>query len=104
MDSYSYVEQPDSGKVFLEVNMTIKNNGYDSFSTNPFYFYAIADNVKYDYDGITYSVDNWDTVDVLNGGTFNGVLIFQIPSTAKSVTIGYESWSWLDYNIIWTKK
>ena len=52
--------------------MTIKNNGYDSFSTSPVYFYAIVNNFKYSYDSSTYVVDNWDTVDVLDGGTFKG--------------------------------
>lgn len=97
LDSIGAAYRPDSGKVFLEVNMTIKNNGYDSFSTSPFYFYAIADNVKYDYDWRS----DLETVDVLNGGTFKGTLVFQIPSTAESITIGYESWS--SYNIVWTK-
>src|SRR4030066_784514 len=49
-------DRPNSGKVFLVVNMTIKNNGYDSFSTNALNFFVIADNVKYSYDSVTWSV------------------------------------------------
>jgi hypothetical protein len=98
----SYVQQADSGKVFLEVNMTIKNNGYDSFNTNPYYFNAVADNIKYSVDGYTYYVDNWDTVDVLNGGTFRGTLLFQIPESARSYVVGYEAFL-TNYNLIWTK-
>ena len=101
-ESYgSYVIQPDSGKVFLEVNMTINNNGYDSFSTNPFDFYAVADNVKYDY----YIAGNWDMVDILDGGTFKGTLVFQIPESTSSFTLGYDGYVdfLTKYNIVWTE-
>jgi len=100
-ESGSHVEQSDPGKVFLEVNMTIKNNGYDSFSANPLYFYAVVDNVTYSIDSITYFVVNLDTVNVLDGGTYEGRLVFRIPSTATSFTLGCEGSVY--YNIIWTK-
>ena len=96
------VDYPNSDKLFLEVNMTIKNNGYDSFSTNPLWFSVVVENVKYGVDSETYIVNNWDTVDVLNGGIFKGTLVFQIPSTATSFTLGYEGFL-VNYNIIWTK-
>jgi hypothetical protein len=101
IDSFSGEDKPDTGKIFIEVNMTIKNNGYDKFSTNTFYFYVIADNVKFSCDSETYSIGNWDGVDVLDGGIFKGTMLFQIPEAAKSTTIGYESW--IDYNIEWIK-
>jgi len=98
----SYSEQPDLDKVFLEVNITISNNGYDSFSTNPFYFYAIADNIKYNHDFNTYNLNMWETVDVLDGGTFHGTLVFQIPESASSFTLGYEVY-FITYDIVWNK-
>lgn len=97
---YSYDEKPNSGRVFLEVTMTVKNNGYVSFNTNPNYFYVTVDQIKYSYDASTFLLDKWETVDVLDGGTFTGTLVFQIPSTATSFGIGYDAWSY--YNIVWT--
>ena len=100
--NYSYIREPDSGKIFLEVNMTIKNNGYDELNTNPNYFYVIVDQVKYNYDGVIYSLNCWDTVDVLDGGTYTGTLLFQIPESASSSSVGYER-SFKTYDIVWTK-
>jgi hypothetical protein len=98
----SQVQQADSGKVFLEVGMTIKNNGYDRFDTNPFYFKAFADNVKYTVDIYTYYQHKWDIVIILNGETFGGTLLFQIPESASSYAVSYEA-VLSNYNIIWTK-
>ncbi len=97
---YTYTEEPDSGKIFLECNLTINNNGYDDFSTNPFYFYLTADNIKYDVAVETSYVNNWDSVEILNGGVFHGTLIFQIPESASSWTLGYDVFL-SDCNIIW---
>jgi len=97
-----YEEYPDAGKVWLEVNMTISNTGYESFYTNPNYFYVIADGIKYTYDSIIYTLDCWDNVDILDGGTYSGTLMFQIPTSANSVSVGYER-SYVTYNITWIK-
>jgi hypothetical protein len=98
----SQVQQADSGKVFLEVDMTIKNNGYDRFDTNPYYFKAFADDVKYTVDIYTYYQHKWDIAIVLNGETFGGTLLFQIPESASSYAVSYEA-VLSNYNIIWTK-
>ena len=97
----SYEKQPDSGKVFLEVNMTIKNNGYSSFDTNPLYFYVVASNVTYSFDEATFLVSG-ETVDVLRGETFKGALIFQVPKSDNSFTLGFER-PFTNYTIVWTK-
>ena len=95
---------PASGMVFLEITMTIKNNGYDvSFNTNPSYFSVTAENIKYSFDGVTFSLGKWDIVDVLNGGTYNGTLVFQVPLTASSFTIDCQQISLTEFNIIWIK-
>ena len=93
--------QSDSGKYFLIVDMTIKNNGYDGFNTYPYLFHAIADNIKYDYYYNLVEMENWDVVDVRDGGTFHGTLVFQLPESASSFTLGYDAFQ--DYNIIWNK-
>ena len=86
---YSGYVQSDPGNVFLVVNLTIKNNGYETFSTNPYYFDAVADGVRYGFDNRTFNVGNWDLIDMLNGETFSGTLIFQIPATTKSIAVDY---------------
>jgi len=101
---YTYSIQPDNGKTFLEINATIQNNGYDKFSTNPFYFAVNASNIEYSYDSSTYTLGQWDTVDVLNGGTYTGTLLFQIPLSASSspFVLSYDQ-SFVYYNINWIK-
>jgi hypothetical protein len=60
--------------------MTIKNNGYkESVNTSPCSFGVTIYNVRYSSDFATYSLGKWDTVDVLNGGTHAGTVVFQIP-------------------------
>jgi hypothetical protein len=60
-----------------------------------------VDNIEYDYAPETFYVNNWETVDVLDGGVFQGALIFQITESASSWTLGYE-WLLSDYHIIWS--
>jgi len=78
-----YKEYADTGNTFVQITLTAKNNGYESFNTNPNYFYLITDNLKYTYDSGTYSVDTptkWSTVDILNSGTFTGTILFEVPN------------------------
>jgi hypothetical protein len=105
LGNYPYTAQPDSGKIFLVVNMTIKNNGYDKFSVNPFYFHVIVNNIKYNYDSNTYYLaDKLGSVDILNGGKLSGSLVFQIPSSDSSLpfNLTYDV-PFVSYNIIWSK-
>jgi hypothetical protein len=99
---YSSDISADSGKIFVEISLTVKNNGYDSFNTNPYYFYLIADGVKYDVDSNIYLLDNWDTVDIMNGGKTQGSILFQVPSSAKTFALGYDA-LFKSYNIVWTE-
>jgi hypothetical protein len=95
--------QPFSGHLYFEAHMIITNNGYDNFSTDLLYFYAMADYVKYSIDPITWNVNNnydFHTDNVLNGETFKMTLVFNIPESASSFTVGYSP---SGYNIIWTK-
>ncbi len=105
VDQSGYITAtPDSGKVFLEVTMSITNNGYDtSFSTNPLYFSVISDSVKYNSDFATFTLNKWDTVDLLNGGSYTGTMVFQVPSTASSFTMDCQQLSLTNFNIIWTQ-
>ena len=63
--------------------LSVPETGIDLFATNYF--------------------DNWDTVNILNGGTFSGTLVFQIPNWATSYTLKYEGTFSQKYNVIWTE-
>ncbi len=99
VDQYGIANTPDAGYVWLVINMTITNKGYDSFNTNPLYFSVTVNNVKYEYDSVTYSYGNWNTVDILNGGSFTGSLVFQVPSSATSYILDYERFG-KTYNLV----
>jgi hypothetical protein len=95
-------DKPDTGYVYMIVHYNIRNQGHSEFSTNPWYFYVIADGVKYD---ITFTVNLENTlklVDLLDSGMISGNLAFEIPIGAKSVSVGYE-FLFKDFNIVWTE-
>ena len=94
--------QADSGRDFLILDMIIDNIGYESFSTNPYWFHVIAENIEYDFDFHLVLMEDWETVDVLDGETFQGTIVFQIPESADSFTLGYES-SLAEYKIVWNE-
>jgi|GEM_PF-4082421 Predicted solute binding protein len=95
--------------VYLVVNMTINNNGYNSFSTDPAYFFVVADNTNYTfdasgtYDRAAMEDSLWKTVDIPNGGTFTGTLVFQIPMSSSVSSLGYSGYynQSQSFNIIW---
>lgn len=94
--------EPDAGKVFLLIKMSIENHGYNSFAVNPNYFGVIIDKVAYPYDKATYSTKSPITsLTLLDGGRTDGYLVFQIPSDKSSYTLGYVGPG--DYNIIYGK-
>ena len=94
--------QSDPGRDFLIVNMTIENNGYESFSTNQYWFHVIVEDIEYDFDYHLVLLEDWMTVDVLDGETFQGILMFQIPESASSFTLVYES-AFSKYKIVWNE-
>lgn len=101
--TYGTVEA-DPGKVFLSVHMTIKNNGYDSFSTDPSYFYVIvngiSDSVKCSYESRTYTSENWNNTIISNGETFKGRLHFQVPDSWLFLEFEYKATSG-NFNVVW---
>ena len=84
----------DSGYTFLILNYTIENHGYDSFKMYLSDFYIIVNNVKYDYDASTFSIIGGlrSGVELLDGGSTSGKVVFEIPET-KHVKYrdGYET-------------
>ncbi len=93
-------DYPDGSSIFLIVNVTIENHGYSQFRTDPNYFYVIANNTRYSFDSFeTYVLDydfysynhysNWSTVDIRNGETFTGTMVFVIP-VGSTASLGYS--------------
>lgn len=94
-----YIEAP-TGKLFLVITMNIENHGYESFSVGSAYFSVIANNVKYHASGYSYTIDSkLDSVDLLDGGSTKGSLVFEVPSNIGSYQIQYSGFG--DYNIIY---
>jgi hypothetical protein len=84
----------DSGYDFLILNYTIKNHGYDSFKMYLSDFYIIVNNVKYDYDASTFSIIGGlrSGVELLDGGSTSGKVVFEIPETKHvEYSWGYET-------------
>jgi len=83
------------GSAFLVVNMTIHNQGYDTFSVNPFYFKAVVDNVAYSYSTYSYKLGDegytrLGVASVLDGGTITGALAFEVPQGYSQVSMQYQ--------------
>lgn len=100
--------EPSAGDIFLQVDMTIKNNGYDKFNTNPLYFELVVNNVAYTLNYNSFIIDNrLQIVNVLNGGSTSGSLLFEIPQSESSASFSMDYGGYCDSsekcNIIWTK-
>ena len=92
----------------MQINLTMKNNGYDKVSSSPIWFNLITNNISYSSDSTSYVVsDKLESVDILNGGTLTGSLVFQIPQSVSSApfTMDYSGYcTGLEKcNIIWSK-
>jgi hypothetical protein len=96
---------PTAENVYLVLDMTVENQGYNTFSTNPFYFSVIIDNVKYKSSFLSYDLDNeLKAVDVLDGGKVEGALAFEVPTTVtlSGFQAVYQAFS--NFNVEWIKK
>ena len=94
------------GSAFLVVNMTIHNQGYDTFSVNPLYFKAVVDNVAYSYSTYSYKLGDegytrLGVASVLDGGTFTGALAFEVPQGYSQVSMQYQGLR--TYSIDWIR-
>jgi len=94
------------GSSFLVVNMTIHNQGYDTFNVNPLYFKAIVDNVAYPYSMYSYKLGDegytyLGVSSVLNTGTAHGALAFEVPQGYSQVSMQYQGFS--TYSINWIR-
>jgi hypothetical protein len=80
------------GLTFLVVTVEIQNHADKEFSTNPYNFNVIVNNVKYNHHFATYSLpDSLKAVDLLKDGTASGSLVFEVPSGTTAYTLTYEA-------------
>lgn len=73
-------QKPSNGYVYLVLSFDIENNGYESFGTNPLYFSATVNNVKYSNAWVS-TENDLKPLDLLDGGRTQGDLVFEIPSS-----------------------
>jgi hypothetical protein len=92
------------GYVYLVLDLHIENQGYDSFSTNPLFFYVVVSNVKYSVAFVMGLEDELEVVDVLNRGEVRGKIAFEVPAEVSNTgyQIRYEAFK--EYNIDWVKR
>jgi len=99
-------DTPKAGFVFEIVNVSIANNGYGIFNTNPAYFTA-TDNLGsvFNCDTLaTANLNEWATMTLNNGDTFSGALVFELPSGGNEVdNIYYNTTSpGQNYNVVYS--
>jgi hypothetical protein len=103
-DSYMWVKE--TSRLYLLIDMTIENKGYESFNTSPERFklqlgniigrfetttpIAFDGNISNEKDG---AYSNLRSYDLQNGGKLNGTLAFPVPTDIYAATERYS----LDY-------
>ena len=104
MTQIGFATQPSSGHVYLVLDMTIENQGYDSFNLNPFYFAVVVDNVRHGI-AIAVELDNGlKAAAMLNGDTVQGKLAFEIPQEASTTDFRVVYQALAHYNIEWIEQ
>lgn len=114
-DSYMWVKESNS--LYLLVDMTIENRGYESFNTSPEYFTLILSSIigqsnpppPVSFDGeLSNEKDgaysNLRSYDLQNGGKLNGTLAFKVSTDIFKSTERYRiDYSGVRaYNIRWS--
>lgn len=89
-----------SGELNLVVDMTIKNDGYESFETSPSDFFVEV--AGYSYKP---SSSELPVVRLPDGGKVNGMVTFHVPPHAATSRVGYRLNYTVEspYNVEWVK-
>jgi hypothetical protein len=101
---YTFTEfsncKPDAGSIFLDLWISIDNQGYDNVptaSTNfgntyPYYFYLDVGNQQYNGFPLSCQLSNerLPMTNVVNGLTVSGYLAFEIPANFGPYTLIYQ--------------
>ncbi|MFB0569083.1 MAG: DUF4352 domain-containing protein [Nitrososphaeria archaeon] len=86
----------ESGKVFAGFYVRVENHGYDDVHVSPFSFDVVVDN-KLEYSATIYAYsipDHLEDVTLLNGGTTEGWVLFEIPEdkSYERITLKADIW------------
>lgn len=95
--NYPY-HNPDDGKEFIEVNVTLENLGDSETSYGTYDFSMVnSDGSKVDVDFQTYSIDGGlSSAELIAGGKITGTLVFQVPQNDSKLTLYYSPSIWSD--------
>jgi hypothetical protein len=99
--SGTFAGQSASGLLNLVVDVTIENEGYESFNTSPELFSVKVDDYSYHS-----TESDLQTVDLSDGDDISGNITFQVPPVAATTRVGYEMEhsGQTAYNIQWYKE
>ncbi len=87
----------DCGRQCAEI--TIQNQGYVSFSTNPEKFHINMNGKTYAYSQTyTPQFGDWTNKTMAENASYSGVLIFNTPKSSDPFTINYDD---ANYNIVY---
>jgi hypothetical protein len=114
-DAYMWVKE--TGSLYLLVDLTIENKGYESFNTSPEHFTLILGNILGEstprppitFDGTLSNqkdgaYSDLRSYDLQNGGKLGGKLAFKVPTDIQRATERYKlEYSGVrSYNILWS--
>lgn len=85
-------DKPKKGSEYLIVSVTIKNNGEDEISYNPYNF--SVQNGEGQVNDIAFTTVNTDTSlssgELVGGGSVSGTLAFEVPKNDKKLLLRYQ--------------
>ena len=93
---------PSSGTELAIVNVTIENQGYDTFAANKNYFSAVVNGVTYNYDSSCSANDLLPDTNIVNGDKATGNITYILPEPTLDFTMQYNGP--VKYNINWIKR
>lgn len=95
-----YIKASD-GKMFVKVNIQIKNISNDKISYNVLYW-KIEDSTGdiYSYTIMAQADDSLNSGDLAAGGTKNGSIVFEVPADDTKLKVHYQPSIWSDDEII----
>ena len=76
-----YLKVDPPGNLYLVVEMTIENVGYEAFDTNPDFFSVdVSSTVRSVTSEVEEELIDWRELNIPNGGKYTGLLAFHIPT------------------------
>ena len=97
---------PPGALSYLVLNMTIKDNGYNGFNTNPTFFALNETGDQYGSVPLTYDANAtnalWETKTLNNGDTYSGLMVFEYNPSPYELGFTTPTYNGAqNYNIVW---